>query len=203
MFDHVVYLQKISLDNHDESRMWAISFTLNGGIWGETRGGTQEMGGPNSTFTKTNYLEERSGWVWVRASKLTGVLLARPTSLKRGEGHLVWYLRVIVKFREAGVKVLVVGMEEDQPTSTGCRIQTPFTLPMIVLALNICYNNNNDDKVGMCLEYEWERIQKFRPKCRKTEMLFKEHGACPKEERPEITTVLSLNLRNLDIFSNK
>jgi len=28
-------------------------------------------------------------------------------------------------------------------------------------------------------------------------MLFKKHGACPKEERPEITTVLSLNLRNL------
>ena len=56
------------------------------------------------------------------------VLVVRPTFLKRVEGRLAGYWRVIVEFWEVRVKVVVVGMKEDQPTSTGYRIQTPLLL---------------------------------------------------------------------------
>ena len=52
---------------------------------------------------------------------LLGVLVVRPTSLKRGEGHLVGSLRMIVEFGEARARAMVmVGMNRGPgPTSTG------------------------------------------------------------------------------------
>ena len=52
------------------------------------------------------------------------VLMVRPTFLKRGEGHLAGYWRVIVEFWEVRVKVVVVGMKEDQPTSYSNSVPT-------------------------------------------------------------------------------